>query len=209
MADENTTTVEETIDDTRAVCPCCGQPTLMKPVKVDGKIVDDYLASILTGVPFSHTFGMFDGKLKVTLAVPGREEGIKLYSLIFLMEPYAGTSTVVKDFIGLVDMYFRIKQISVRSDTKEGKVYFPAKHVLAACDELGKKWENVDLHDEEKKAEFLADIKQKHTAVSATDIISATPTIILNKLLGDFSALEKIMLEAGFDENFWKGIKLA
>lgn len=209
MADENTTPVEETVDDTKALCPCCGQPTLMKPVKVDGKIVDDYLASILTGVPFSHTFPMFDGRLKVTLAVSDREESIRLYSLILMMEPYIGASATVKDFIGLVNMYFRIKQISVRSGDKEGKVYFPAKHILEACDELSQKWENADLHDETKKAEFLADIKQKYLAVSSPDTISSTPPVILNKLLSDFGALEKIMLEAGFDENFWKGIKLA
>ena len=69
-----------------AVCPCCGEKTLKRPVKVDGKIVDDYLASIMTGIPFSHTFNMFDGRLKITCGLSDRDTGLMFWRFIHFIE---------------------------------------------------------------------------------------------------------------------------
>ena len=58
------------------------------------------------------------------------------------------------------------------------------------------------------KDAFLEDVKQIYKELSNTEILSSTPPSILTHVINDFRALETIMLEAGFDENFWKGIEL-
>lgn len=209
MADETTAPAEEK-DENKTTCPCCGKTTLIRPVKVDGKIVDDYLACIMTGVPFSHQFNLFDGKLQISAGVIGREEGIKLYSLVFMLDPFAEKSNAIRDFIGILNMYINIKQVIVKTSEKDDpNVYFPAKHIMESCTKLLDKWEHEDLHDEEKKTEFIKDVQQEYDMLSSAEVLSATPVPILARLIGDFRTLESILLETGFDENFWKGIKLA
>jgi len=193
-----------------AVCPCCGQQTLKKPVKVDGKIVDDYLASIMTGVPFSHTFSLFDGRLLITTAMADRDNGLKLYKFIFLVEPFSQESTSVQDLLGLVNTYCTIKQIEiVGPDDRINKLYYPAERIYAACGKLLEEWDHVNLNDEEKKKEFLEAVGKVYDELKPTEVISSTPPKVLTRIVNDFRALETIMLEAGFDENFWKGIELA
>ena len=193
-----------------ATCPCCGQPTLKKPVKVDGKIVDDYLASIMTGVPFSHTFSMFDGKLRIVTAMADRDNGLKLYKFIFLVEPFTKDSSKVQDLLGLVNTYCSIKQIEiVGKDNTVAKIYYPAEHIYEVCGKLLDAWDHVDLRDEEKRKEFLQAIQGAYDELKSTEILSSTPPKVLTRIVGDFQALETIMLNAGFDENFWKGIELA
>lgn len=191
-----------------AACPCCGQPTLKKPVKVDGKIVDDYLSSIMTGVPFNHMFSMFEGKLRITVSVANREEGRKLYRFVMLVEPFAKDYSSIQDLLGLVNTYCSISKIEVKDKNKDSHIYYPSQHVTEKCSELLDKWDFKNLHQNENMDAFLEDVKQIYKELSNTEILSSTPPSILTHVINDFRALETIMLEAGFDENFWKGIEL-
>lgn len=49
-------------------CPCCGKPTLVKPLELNGPILDHYIACLVSGVPFSHTYPIYKGKLEVTVS---------------------------------------------------------------------------------------------------------------------------------------------
>ena len=49
----NTTTKETEIE--YVTCPCCGKPTLVRPIKIKGTVLDHYLTCIMSGVPFWHT----------------------------------------------------------------------------------------------------------------------------------------------------------
>lgn len=191
-----------------AVCPCCGQPTLKKPIKVDGKIVDDYLACIMTNVPFNHTFNLFDGKLKINVAMADRDEGLKLYRFICMVEPLAPREIKVQDLLGLVKTYGGIKRIDVKGRGNTEKTYFPEKHIAEVCNKLLTDWEYVDLTDAGKKQEFLKAVMTAYEQLSQPDLLSSTPPGVLARVMNDFRAMERIILEAGFDENFWKGIEL-
>ena len=48
-------------------CPCCGKFTLEKPFKIKEQDLDLYIASITTGVPYSKTYSLYNGKLKLTI----------------------------------------------------------------------------------------------------------------------------------------------
>lgn len=48
-------------------CPCCGKLTLEKPFKIKDKDLDLYIASASTGIPYSKTYSLYDGKLKLTV----------------------------------------------------------------------------------------------------------------------------------------------
>lgn len=190
-----------------AICPCCGKPTVKKPIKVDSKIVDDYMASIITGVPFNHTFEMFDGKLALTVGAVPRDTSILLYRFGFLVEPFAITDTPVADLLGLVNAYHGIQKIVVNS-SKGDKIYMPGTHIIEACKKLVEAWSGKDLTNAETKAEFIQAVQQLYIQLASTDVVSATPPAVITRVVNDFRALETIMLEAGFDENFWKGIEL-
>lgn len=208
MADETTAPTEKKEEPKMATCPCCGQETIKRPVKVDGKIIDDYLASIMTGVPFSHTFPMFDGRLKITVSVADKQEGLVLYRFVFMTEPFAQESSTVRDFLGLVNTYCSIRKIIVTKG-EDQNVYMPAEHVIAACRKIVDVWEKEDLAKEEKKkAEFLQALQTAYNELIVPAVVSSTPMLILNRILTDFRTIESLLLEAGFDENFWKGIEL-
>lgn len=190
-----------------AVCPCCGEKTLKRPVKVDGKIVDDYLASIMTGIPFSHTFNMFDGRLKITCGLSDRDTGLMFWRFIHFIEPHVGDATTVQDLLGLINSYCAVKRIEVTGSGNTNKMYTPSEILAAACRKFLDEWELVTLTDETKK-EFLQAVSDLYARLKPTDVISSVPPTILKRVNDDFRALETIMLQAGFDENFWKGIKL-
>lgn len=200
--------VKEQEQEDKVTCPCCGQPTLKRPVKVDSKIVDDYMASIITGEPFNHTFEMFDGKLKITASLASRDTGITLYRFVFLVEPYSNDSTIVRDLLGVVNAYYSIKKIIVSSKTNGDKVYFPSMHVLEMCRDIVEKWEHADLKSDEQKEAFKKELEDAYNKITNPEILSSTPPPLLTHVLTDFRALENVMLVAGFDENFWKGIEL-
>ena len=193
-------------------CPCCKQKTLKKPIKISSEIAEHYMACIVSGVPFNHTFPMYDGRLVIKVLSHSREETILVYKMVMLTEPLAHTSPMLKDLIGLVNSYGNIESIAVKHKDDEGKehvtVYKPSSYVLKACAELVAKWETVKITDDNKK-EFLADMQEKYNKLSSTEIISAIPPVVLHRVVSDFRMLDSILLEAGFDENFWKGIELA
>lgn len=193
-------------EEKMATCPCCGQSTLKKPVKVDSAIVDDYMAGIMTGVPFNHTFDMFNGKLRITVSSATRDEALKLYRFIFITEPFSADSSMVRDLLGLVNTYCSITNIDVSGRNDESRIYRPAEAVMSTCTKLLETWDGENL--QEKKTEFLADLQKAYQTLSANDVLSSTPPMILNRVISDFRALETLLLEAGFDENFWKGIEL-
>lgn len=200
---------EEQPKEDMALCPCCGKPTIKKPIKVDSKIVDDYMASIITGVPFNHTFEMFDGKLRITVSSADREEGRVLYSFVFLVEPYSAEYSVLRDLLGVINAYCNITKITVSSMSNGDKIYFPAKHIVDTCKKLVEKWDGLDITEKGKKEELIEDAKNIYQAMISQDVLSSTPPMIIQRVSNDFRALETIMMEAGFDENFWKGIELA
>lgn len=194
-------------EEENAVCPCCGEKTLKRPVKVDGKIVDDYLASIMTGVPFSHTFNMFDGRLKITCGLSDRDTGLMFWRFIHFIEPHVGDAPIVQDLLGLINSYCAVKRIEVTGSGNMNKMYTPSGILAEACRKFLDEWELVTLTDETKK-EFLQAVSDLYAKLKPTDVISSVPPTILIRVNNDFRALETIMLQAGFDENFWKGIKL-
>lgn len=190
-------------------CPCCGQETLKHPVKCDSAIVDDYLASILTGVPFKHTFHLFDGKLRITVSASDREEAMKLYRFVFMTESSnISSNNSVRDLLGIVNAYCSIQEIYVQAK-EDAKTYFPAQHIVKICGALADKWEDEDLTTDENKTAFLDDLQKAYTSLSKPEILSSTPPMIITRVANDFRGIETILLEAGFDENFWQGIELA
>jgi len=195
-------------EEKKYICPCCGQETPSQPVKVDGKVVDDYLASIMTGEPFNHTFPLYDGKLKITIKAASREEGLKLYDFVLLVEPFAADSSQLRDLIGIVNSYCMVSKIIVKHD-KEESVYMPSKYVIEECYKLVETYGKADMRDDENKTKFLQDVQAAYTRLSSHDVLSSTPPAIMNRVINEFKKLETTLLEAGFDENFWQGIALA
>lgn len=191
-----------------AICPCCGQPTLKKPVRIDGKIVDEYLAGIITGEPFSHTFEMFDGRLNITCSMTSRDDGLVFWRFLHFVEPYKSEATFIQDLLGLVSAYCGIKKIAVKGKDDTAKTYEPAEKILAECKLFLNEWETVPLADADKKHSFVEALGLLYDNLKQTDVTSSTPPVILSRVNSDFRALETVMLEAGFDENFWKGIEL-
>lgn len=190
------------------ICPCCGHEMDAPPIKIDGKVVDDYLSSIMTGEPFSHTFPLFDGKLKIMIKAISREAGLVLYDFVLLVEPYTRESSQLRDMLGVVNAYCLVNRIILKTE-KDEHVYLPAKAIMEEVTKIVDDYGKANMQDEEVKAKFLQDIQAAYHRLSNNDVLSSTPPMIMNRIIEDFKKLETMLLEAGFDENFWQGIVLA
>ena len=129
------------------------------------------------------------------------------WRFIHFIEPHTGDALAVQDLLGLINSYCAVKRIEVIGSGNTSKKYTPSEILAAACRKFLDEWELVTLTDETKK-EFLQAVADLYARLKPTDVISSVPPTILTRVNNDFRALETIMLQAGFDENFWKGIKL-
>lgn len=203
----------DTLKDEFETCPCCKEKTLKKPVKVSTEIVEHYMACIMTGVPFNHMFPLYGGRLQVKITAHTRDDAMFLYKFMVFLEPLSGDAASIKDLIGLVNTFSSVDSIYVRKkekDDEDTQMFKPAAAIFEKCRALYEAWEGKDvrLPDSEDRKALVEELKKLYVELSNTSVISAVPPYIIAKTISDFHAIDGILLNAGFDENFWKGIEL-
>lgn len=200
MADEQNT-IPETPKDDMMRCPCCGEMTLHKPLEIKSIVLDEYMASIITGVPFSHTYTIHD-TIDVTVEMPLKKDVMALQRAVSLLDKVrlackdADKSYKLRDAAAMVQVYGNITSIVTRKDGKIVKSYTPAENVRGFVSALRDLNENVDL------------IIEAYEACDTTDNMSTIPEVMLNAIVRTHGDMYKVLLDTGFNETFWKGIEL-
>lgn len=207
------TAKEEEKEPTFITCPCCGKPTLIRPVKIKPQLLDQYMSCIISGVPFSHVYPVYEGRMKVTVS---QLEQTMIGHLRNANKILAAWEPKLQDKIdtaqelnSLLRLYCSIPTIEVTSGTIT-KEFHPADVVTDVCSELY----NVFQKDAESEQKLgyreLVDVVQAQLALLRSPKTAAgIPTALLMGVVEAHSQIYNILLGAGFDVNFWEGIELA
>jgi hypothetical protein len=194
------------------MCPCCGKTKIKKPVEIKSILMEQYMACMMTGTPFAHTYEMYDGKIKITVTMLTQDESDNLIQTRALLDLCAikvdaEMDDVVKNLKGMLELYSQIDTITVKND-KNVKAFTPAATAKEICATLLKK--RTEITTDKLEKEVLKDMLQdSYNTCKNTDLMSVVPPVILSTVRSTHDTLYSILVEAGFDPNFWKGIELA
>jgi hypothetical protein len=212
---ENDTDIKQDeldIKNAKLTCPCCKQPTLTSPISVPDTTMDHFLSCIVTHSPFFHTYKLFDGRIKVTcteLDEPTKQLSTKvaidiqdavLKNLIDEQKGVAAANTVY--------LMLRIKDITISSTNDTPIIYYPQTVAKEAAAELIKQ---IELNKTQAEVPTPIDeaILTCYTKVTDPNAVSSVPTSLLAQVQETHSNVYNLLLDAGFDTNFWRGIELA
>ena len=207
MADETTNETAATETKEELIkCPCCGELTLRKPLDTSkmGIVLDEYMASIISGVPFTHTYTVYDN-IDVTVEVPLKREAQALYRSVQKLEKLRADvlaedkdkADKLRDAAVMVQLYSNITSIVTKREGKQVKMYTPAeavKNFLSTVKDVG---DNVDL------------IIESYETADVPENLSTLPELMLQAILTTHRDMYNVLMDTGFNENFWKGIELA
>lgn len=186
----------EATDKAFVTCPCCGKETFPVHTELDDKIVELFMACVLAEQPFRYTYELFGGKVLVTCRQPSATEqtvigrlGIKLASV----KDEQLRSQVNVMLMRMAALY-PIIQIVVQANGQQ-KTY----DVHQLC---------VDLQEKLMGAETIdkALIQDCMNQLDDVKNVSSIPMTVLNKVLDTHSNINNLLITAGFDNAFYKGI---
>jgi hypothetical protein len=199
---------EETKKEERIKCPCCGELTLRKPLEIKSLILDEYMASIVTGIPFSHTYTVHD-TIDVTATVPTKSETQLMLTVSQRLDNLASTVTAadsiaeavlndkIRAAVGMIQTYGTITSIVTHNKDKIIKTYTPAESIKKFCLAVG------ELGNDKEK------IVAAYETCDTADSLSTLPDLMLRAISKTHNDIYTILLDTGFNETFWKGIELA
>jgi hypothetical protein len=196
---------KETKEEQVIKCPCCGKMTLQKPLEIKSLVLDEYMASIITGVPFAHTYTVHDS-IDITVEMPSKKDAQFMYTATKRLAQLASTlgkpeeaelNEKLRSAIGMIQTYGTITSIVTRKGDKMVKSYTPSEAVREFCSAI------KDLGPDKKLIEDA--YEEKNTP----EILSAVPDLMLRAIVDTHDKVYKILLDTGFNETFWKGIELA
>jgi len=218
MADETETTQETQENKEQLIkCPCCGKLTLQKPLDIQSTVLDEYMASIIAGEPFQHTYTVY-GNVDISVTVLSKSEGLKLYTVVQLLSSLvsavnpADQSDKIKleELSAMLQLYSGVISITAHKDNRILKSYEPSKVIWGICDKLLEMQDAIHMFvSGEANGETLDAVLKLYEANCSEAVLSAVPDVMLRAIVRTHTDLYNILMNNGFDENFWKGIELA
>ena len=183
-------------------CPCCGELTLRKPLDIKSIVLDEYMSSIITGVPFSHTYTVHD-TIDITVEIPEQLVRRNIFiatqkiDQLAALEKDLDKATILKNISLTIQSYGYIITIITKNKGQVVKSYEPAVAIRDFCKELAELGDNVDA---------IIDAFDK---VAVPEKLSAVPDVMIRAVAKTHDDVYNILMNNGFDSTFWKGIELA
>lgn len=191
-------------------CPCCGQPTLRQPVKPGQALTDHWMACMIAGVPFSHTYPLYAGRVEITVSMMTAETEKLVNALsakLNVFEPDMSQSDAMQVDLphmrAMLRMYALIDKIRIRTSMNDWKEFLPREVV----------------HDVKSRVDSAARgdtplarleaLDAAYDMLMSSSMLSSLPLDIIATVTEAHIQLNSIMMNAGFDQNFWAGIELA
>lgn len=198
-------------------CPCCGKLTLQKPLDIQSTVLDEYMASIISGVPFQHTYTVY-GNVDINVTVLSKSEGLKMYTVAQLLDTLITSVTAsdqrdklkLEELSAMLQLYSTVVSITASKDNRVLKSYEPSKAMWEICDKIIEMQDAIHLFATTgPDAETLDTVLKLYEANCTEAVLSAVPDVMLRAIVRTHTDLYNILMNNGFDENFWKGIELA
>ena len=203
---EETTETKEIKEPEMIKCPCCGELTLRKPLDIKSIILDEYMASIITGVPFSHTYTVYDS-IDITVEIPAKKDAQFMLAAVQKLNRLASAAysdlkeeeeiaPKLRNAAGLIQTYGTVLSIVTRKDKQVVKSYTPSEAVREFCAAI------KDMNNDKQL------IMEAYEELNTPEVLSAVPDMMLRAITDTHDHVYKILLDTGFNETFWKGIEL-
>lgn len=191
-------------------CPCCRKPTLVKPLELSGPVLDHYMACLVSGTPFSHTYPIYKGKLEITATRLSKEQEQKVLMASNVITQCEARlpeiSSVIRELNNMIKLYCCIKEIKLNAG--DLKAFYPQDAVFVVCD--GLTGIRMDILSNTISNEDLTEkLNNWYKTLVSPSVLSAVPSTMIAGVVETHSQLYYILLESGFDVNFWTGIELA
>lgn len=182
-------------------CPCCGKETLHRPVKPPQQVMDAFMACMITGEDFSNDYELFGGRVRITVSrVPDiYEDKIGRIDMLLTDAEKAGLAYNQKLPL-MLRGYASIRRIEVSAAANA--VFLPSETALKAIDDALAAYASATEGRYEAMLEKLAVLDDRK-------LVSAVPVPTLIAVVQTHNNLYTLLLETGFDSNFWDRIKLA
>lgn len=220
MAEEiekETTEQQEDKNEKFVKCPCCGELTLQRPLDIKSSVLDEYMASIISGVPFQHTYTLHNS-LDVTATILMKAEKTKIYNALQLLDTVSKTlgesdptnRTKIDELAETMQLYCYVAEIKARKDSQVVAAFAPAAKISELCDTINAMQPLVILYATSGEDKGLvADLAALYDTDCSERALSAVPDVMLKAIVRTHTDLYNILMSESFDANFWKGIELA
>lgn len=219
MADETMKpeTEQEEQDEKFLKCPCCGELTLRKPLDIKSAVLDEYMASIISGVPFQHTYTLHNS-IDITVAALSKAERNKIYAALQLLDTLSntigetdpGSRAKVNELAASIQLYYYVTEIQARRDDKVVSSFTPANQMSSLCDTVIGYQPRIMAYavGKDDPTNVVADVVALYDINCTEKTVSAIPEVMLRAIVRTHIDLYNILMNNGFDVNFWKGIEL-
>lgn len=190
-------------------CPCCGKMTLHKPVKPGQDIMDHFMACMLTGTPYKQTYELYGGRMRVTVTQITND--IRRYvmdacaALDSWRDLLVDRNTELEEMKDALRTYSCIVDVTVDNGTV--RTFYPGEGMHELCTEITALREAVN-GGKVTPDELRASVDKLNAKTKDPATISSLPPTMLMASFQLHNQLFQIMMDAGFDENFWDRIKL-
>ena len=194
---------QEPPKERRTMCPCCHQMTLPEtPDKLNPELVDQYMACVLSGTPFSHEYPLYNGRMLVTAAAPTPEQKNAADTLVSILNECTSPLIIERDNMrGMIRIAASIQEIKLNPGRDDMRVYHPAASLVEMAAALKQyKSQYPTEHD---------GVAMKLKQLTSPETMSGIPPHVLIAVTNTHASITAIMNNLGFDRNFWKGIELA
>ena len=202
---------KDTVEDGPIICPCCGKKTLHKPLKLDPEWMDQYMACMLTGEPYSREYTLYNGAISITVTSLSSELAERVSSALVDMEGFdelSGEPAAIDAARQLLQVYSMIPEIRI---TTKGKTatFRPLEAVNAVLDsvhDIRKRLDDKELGDVDVKA-----LMRDKISLPMKDVkkLSGLPVSSLRSIILIHDQMLRVLTESAFDQSFWSRIKLA
>ena len=180
-------------------CPCCGKYTLAKPIKVGNALLDQWMACMVTGEPFSREYALYGGKVLVTAVTRDTARASRLETALSAIDaagdecmPASGRSALAN----ALRLFSVVRTIEFSASPR--RVFQPGAAADKAVDLI--------LDGDGPLAERL---RTASDLLGDSANVSSLPPNMLVAVGQAHATVTDILVDAGIDEDFWRGIELA
>lgn len=195
------------------ICPCCGKPTLQMPVHPKDELMDYWLACMTTATPFTHTYPMYNGKVEITVVADSADMDSKLDTLTAILDAIAAREDLadqsqydISHMKVMARIGMHITTIKTMTSKSESRVFTPAASVQEALNLLHPL--RADIMSGKTIEGFTETMAAVNRLLLAPENMSAMHPSVLLSVVETHTQLNNILMNSGFDSNFWEGIEL-
>lgn len=194
---------------TASICPCCHQPTLPYPVAhVPDELADQFMACLISGTPFTHVYPLYNGKVRITVTQMTAELRTIVEQVTHAIDRLADSGLSLDDVSfdtmkGVVRSLISVPSIEIQAGalTKTFQPQATVKRALEAFNTL----EPGDTSSEQ----VMSTVRGVFHSLTDPAEVSGVPPIQIMTTIEAHARLLDILMDSGFDANFWAGIELA